>query len=756
MLRENTDRRAFPQGTPSRLAASSLMVLAYTIVVGLSNLYSADQEQPAKSDEKKPAEVKPRTDLHGDALPAGALQRLGTVRFRHNATAIAYSPDGKILASGGHDNAIRLFDAASGKEIRRLLGHKPRSYSPTPDPANSFNPVDALVSATGEGGVNSVAFSPDGKVLASGGWDDTVRLWDVATGKELRKIDAHKAMVGRVVFSPDGKILASRGGLDGTVRLWDPTTGTQLQKFVGLSNVNPWRFNHDLALAISPDAKTVAATARNVLVFFDIASGTELKRLPAHVYGITVAYSPDGKLLASGGVDEGKDVYSLRIWDVGTGKELRKCELPKNEPPTYISWDPNNNGKFAAVVAEDVMHIFDATMGKEVIPLKHYWPSRVIYSPDGKTLASAGSGPTIRHWDAATGKELHLEFEGHLSGVSAVAVTADGKLVASGGESIRLWDPANGKMVRKIEVKGGVSCLAFAPDGKTLACGGLGRIVHIWDIETGKSLNELKPHTNQVCGLAFSRDGKLLASGDAQSTIRIWDVKEAKVVQEIDNKSGTDHLSMEFAPDDKTLVCAGAWNDSSFLPKKGDTLKINGKEVKFDGVISIQGVEMSRKEGYYVMQWDVSTGKEVRKFGGLKDTIRSLAFSDDGKLVAGASKDGKICLWDAETGEERLYIVAHPSHVDAAFSGSPCLAFAPDGKTLASASTDRTIRIWDTTTAREVGQFRVADSAFHSIAFTKDGKTLISGGADTGVLVWDVSAAGNPPPKEKSNVITIK
>src|SRR5262249_30032156 len=154
---------------------------------------------------------------------------------------------------------------------------------------------------------------------------------------------------------------------------------------------------------------------------------------------------------ATGGVDEGKDVYSLRIWDVASGKELRKCELPKNEPPTYLSFDPNNNGRLAAVVAEDDMHIFDVHMGKEATRLKHYWPSRVIYAPDGKTVASAGSGPVIRHWDATTGEELYRDREGHISGVGTVAVSPDGKLIASGGEVIRLWDPATGKTVRKIE-----------------------------------------------------------------------------------------------------------------------------------------------------------------------------------------------------------------------------------------------------------------------------------------------------------------
>jgi WD40 repeat protein len=748
MSRLNHTRRAFPG--PWSLSA----LLAGAALVGL--LQGADNPAPEKtadSQNSKPAEVKSARDQHGDSLPAGATARGGTVRFRHGSTAIAYSPDGKLLASGGHDNTIRLFDAASGREVRRLAGHQPRTYRPEPGPRSAL--LDTLLSTTGNGFVCSVAFSPDGKTLASGGWDDCIRLWDVATGKEVRKIDAHKAMVTHVAFSPDGRLLASRGGLDGAARVWDPTTGVQLHRFTGLSLINPWRFNHDSALAFAPDSKTLAVTARKAIVIYDLATGAETKRIAAHVYGICLAYSPDGKLLASGGVDEGHDQYSLRLWDVPSGKEVRACTLPKMEPPTYIAFPPGRSDRLAAVVAEDVMHVFDVSTGKSIANLGHYWPSRICFTPDGKALASAGSGPVIRHWDPATGKELFTDFAGHQASANGVALSADGKLAASAGETVRHWDPATGKPLRSIAVHGGAASVAFSPDGKALASAGRDRVVHLWDVKTGQSLKEFKGHNNPLCAVAFSSDGKHLASGDVQSTIRIWDTESGKEQCVIDNKSGTEALSLAFSPDGKTLACAGAWNDSSFLPRIGSVVKFGNKEIKIDGPISIQGVEMTRKEGYFVLLWDAASGKEVRRFGGLKDKVRSVAFAPDGRMVAAASRDGKVCLWDADTGKVRLFIVAHPGHGDLGFAASPSVAFAPDGRKLISAAGDHTLRVWDAATGQELRQYRSPEGAFTSLGCARDGKTVITGSSDGQVLLWDITLPV-PEAQPREHVITIQ
>jgi WD40 repeat protein len=714
-------RRSFPR------ALAPLALAAWVGALGVVTLHPAAARQGAGAKKAAPA------DLYGDPLPPGAVARLGTVRFRYAATSVAYSPDGKILAAGGADNRIRLLDAATGKEIRRLAGHQARTFSP---PRNPKSPLDLLVGSVGKGNVTSLAFSPDGKTLASGGWDDMVRLWEVATGKQLRKLDAHQAMVARVAFSPDGKVLASRGGLDGVLRLWDPATGAELHKVEGLSRVNPWRFYREAALAFSGDSKTVAASSRKAIVLYDTATGKETRRLEGYRDCMYLVYSPDGKLLASGGLDDvKKEKYSLRLWDAATGKELRRCELPKNEPPTCFAFSPQAD-KLVAAVAETDTFVFDVQSGKVLQRLPHYWASRVAYAPDGKAVVSV-RGATVRRWDPDTGKERGLEFVGHQAGVTALALAPGGKLAASGGEDIRLWDLATGKQVRRIAAPG--TALAFSPDGKSLASVGKGsKTIHVWEAATGKELFKLTG-PRLLRAVVFSPDGKLMASGDEQATVRIWDVATRKQLHEIDLRCGADSLSLAFSPDSKSLACAGGWNEGG-VPK-GVTINLQKR------------VTITGKEGFYVLLWDTATGKELRRFGGLKDNIKAVAFSPDGKTVAATSRDGRIALWEAATGKELLHILAHPDHTDSPFACSPCLAFAPDGKRLASGSTDGTVRLWDAGTAKELGRFQ-ADGGFHALAFGPGGRTLLSASADTTVTVWDLVNPVRQP--KKPGVILIR
>ncbi|OAI46947.1 hypothetical protein AYO44_01860 [Planctomycetaceae bacterium SCGC AG-212-F19] len=734
-----------PPRTLGRRAAVALgfSTLAVSLLIaGAGNLRSADPVpgvviagdnagQPGAPAPAPAAKANGPTDLHGDPLPPGALARLGTVRYRHAATAVAYAPDGKLLATGGGDNQIRLFDTATGKEVRRLAGHQSRTYQPARDAKGAF---DVLVGSVGQGSVTTLAFAPDGKTLASGGWDDSIRFWDVATGKELRKLDAHQAMVARVTFSPDGKLLASRGGIDGILRIWDAGTGKELHKIDGVARVNPWRFYREAALAFAPDSKSVIASDRKGIIFFDVATGKETKRFDGYKDCMYVAFSPDGKLLASGGLDDAaKEEYSLRLWDIAAGKELRRCALPKNEPPTGFAFTPESD-KIAALVAEANTFVFDVATGKVVHEIKHYWPTRIALAPDGKTVVTV-KGPAVRLWDAGTGKERALEFDAHQGSVSSVAVSPDGKLIATGGEDIRLWEPT-GKLVRRLAAQG--TSIAFAPEGKTLASvGGNQKTVHLWDVATGKELKKFDG-VRLMRAVAFSPDSKLLATGDEQGVVRVYDLGTGQQLHENDMQSGAESLALAFSPDSKTLACAGAWNEGG-VPK-GITLNLQKR------------VTITGKEGFLVLLWDATTGKEIRRFAGLKDNVKAIAFSPDGAKLAGSSRDGKICLWDAATGKELLFIEAHPGHVDATFSCTPAIAFAPDGKTLASVGTDKRIRVWDATTGKEIAKLHAPDNSLLCLAYTPDGKKLVTGSADTTVLIWDIV---NPvkPAAERAPII---
>jgi WD40 repeat protein len=402
-----------------------------------------------------------------------------------------FSADGKILVAPDRKDVVHVWDVAR----RVLLRSSPASAADFSGPV-ALSPDGTTLATASPGGhvirlwnvrtfkelpalngqpeecPDSLSFSPDGKLLAATYPHPTIRLWDLAGRKEVRQI---LARAFSTVFSADGKTLA--GGDNTSVRLWDVATG-QLRHDFGHSYCVD-------AVAFSPDGKrlaTGAAYTDTILRVWDPLTGKNTAQMRGHALGIeAVAYSPDGKLLASGSVDG-----TVRLWDPASGKAVRRLD------------------------AED-----------------HYVYA-MAFAPDGKTIATGGKRKAIHLWDVATGQEVR-SFDNPGGFVLRLAFSPGGKTIATKGEDegfVRLWDVATGKELRRLNLgkaRRGAS-LAFSPDGKELASGDDAGAVHLWDVQTGAERRTIAPLGGPVFGLAFAPDGRSLAGCYDGGTVQVWEV----------------------------------------------------------------------------------------------------------------------------------------------------------------------------------------------------------------------------------------
>ncbi|MEH2346904.1 MAG: ribosome assembly protein 4, partial [Nostoc sp.] len=493
--------------------------------------------------------------------------------------------------------------------------------------------------------VYSVVFSPDGKTLASGSLDSTIKLWDVSTGKAIKTLTGHSSTVNSVVFSPDGKTLAS-GSEDKTIKLWDVSTGKAMKTLTGHSS-------SIISVVFSPDGKTLASGSEDKTIkLWDVSTGKAMKTLTGHSSSIiSVVFSPDGKTLASGSLDS-----TIKLWDVSTGKAM-KTLTGHSSIVTSVVFSPDGK-TLASGSADNTIKLWDVSTGKAMKTLTGHSSivNSVVFSPDGKTLASGSADNTIKLWDVSTGKAMKT-LTGHSSIVISVVFSPDGKTLVSGSEdkTIKLWDVSTGKAMKTLTGHSSiVNSVVFNPDGKTLASGSLDNTIKLWDVSTGKTIKTLTGHSNWVNSVVFSPDGKTLASGSLDSTIKLWDVSTGKAMKTLTGHSSS-VISVVFSPDGKTLA--------------------------------------SGSEDKTIKLWDVSTGKAMKTLTGHSSRVNSVVFSPDGKTLASGSLDKTIKLWDVSTGKAMKTLTGHSSRVNS-------VVFSPDGKTLASGSLDKTINLWDVSTGK--------------------------------------------------------
>ncbi|MBW4628105.1 MAG: CHAT domain-containing protein [Brasilonema octagenarum HA4186-MV1] len=569
--------------------------------------------------------------------------------------------------------------------------------------------------------VTSVSFSPDGKTLASVS-NNTVKLWDINSGREIKTLNGHRFGVNSVSFSPDGKTLAS-ASIDKTVKLWNLNSGREIKTLIGHTD-------SVYSVSFSPDSKTLASASGDKTVkLWDRDSGREIKTLTGHTsYVYSVSFSPDGKTLASASWDK-----TVKLWDINSGQEVKTLNGHTDHVES-VSFSPD--GKTLASASWDkTVKLWDINSGQEVKTLNGhtFFVRSVSFSPDGKTLASASWDKTVKLWDINSGQEVKT-LKGHIDPVESVSFSPDGKTLASasGDKTVKLWDINSGREIKTLlGHTDHIRSVSFSPNGKTLASASMDKTVKLWDINSGREIKTLIGHTDFVESVSFSPDGKTLASASSDKTVKLWDINSGR---EIKTLLGTDHVeSVSFSPDGKTLASA-SWDKTVKL------WDINsGQEVKTlrhtDHVESVSfspdGKTLaSASWDKTVKLWDVNTGREIKTLIGHTDFVESVSFSPDGKILASASHDNTVKLWDINSGQEVKTLNRHTSFVTS-------VSFSPDGKTLASASWDKTVKLWDVNTGREIKTLIGHTDYVRSVSFSPDGKTLASASDDNTIILWN-------------------
>jgi WD40 repeat protein/serine/threonine protein kinase len=575
--------------------------------------------------------------------------------------SIAFSPDGRRIASSDDNQTVKVWDASSGLEVLTLKGHtgpvRKVAFSPdgrriastsddrTVNVWDASTGVVALTLMRNTHFVGGAVFSPDGRRIATGDADSTVTIWDATSGQVALSLKGNTGPVNRVAYSPDGRRIAA-ASFDGTVKVWDARSGreTLTLKAKGAQ------------LAFSPDGRSIASVSGDQTVkVWDASTGVVALTLIGHAGVYRVAYSPDGRRIASADADR-----TVIIWDAASGQvalSLKGHADWVNE----VAFSPDGN--CVATASQDgTVKLWNAGLAPEPLTFKAHERSVVhlAFSPDGRCIASASQDGSVRVWDTVSGHEI-LTFKGHTSRVNGVAFSPDGRRIASASNdrTVKVWDACTGMVALTLMAHTGVDRLAYSPDGRRIASGNSDDgIIKIWDASSGQEKLAFKAHEFPVRGMAFSPDGRRISSTSNDGTVKVWDASSGRLTLMLEDQSVG--LDLTLSPDGRRIAAAG-----------------------FYGILRI---------------WDASSGQETLTLKGPAGHVNCAAFSPNGRRIVSGGSDQTVRVWDAGSGQETLTLKGCP---DTVWS----VAFSPDGRRIACASHDGTIKIWD---ARDVTPESVA------------------------------------------------
>jgi len=553
-------------------------------------------------------------------------------------------------------------------------------------------------------------------------------LQQAVSGNYLKAVfaDSQRSITG-VAFNPAGTQFVTVGAqntddVKQNLHFYDAGTG-KLIRSISMMDERSVHFNPTGNLVAVANASGQIELYQN-----NPLPGTWIKNFGDHTGAVNSVQLSD-KFLLSGGEDA-----TARLWDIGTGKEIR--QFPGHTASVEsVQFSPDAEAKFVLTASMDgKVRLFETATGNLVrefadgVDRFH----AALFSPDGKRIAAGGYNEQVVVWDVATGAILH-RFQGHADAIFSLAWSPNGKLIASGSADriAIVWDAETGAMLRRyVGHIDTVNSISFSPDGQFVLTGSadttarlwnvyesnqltghtdtvyhadispLGNIIasaskdataRLWDIQTGRELFTLQGHTQRLWGVAFSRDGRYVVTASDDKTARVWDVQTGKEINRFDHNATV--WAAAFSPDGKYVVTGGG-------DKTGNV-------------------------------WEIATGKKVQQFVGHTDEIYGVAFSPDGKTVVTVSVDRTARLWDVASGQQ---IHIFEGHTDQIYN----VAFSHDGKKIATSSRDTTARIWDVQTAKQIRVFSGHNDVVWTVVFSSDDKKILTAGQDKTVRVWDV------------------